>query len=355
MSIREETLARETHPRPPRVASRLSRAARGLPWQAVLAGPIVALATVIWALIATHQAHVPFRDPDHVAALYLVLVAAGVVLLATLDIALRAGRPLSRASMARVRRERWRPARIFAASVALISFYASYMAYRNLKAIVPLLRPGENFDKPLAELDRDLFFGHDPAALLHALPGQWAITHFLSTFYVAFIVFLPLSLAIALVFASNLRGSLFFATALSANWILGALTYFWLPSLGPIYADPGAFAHLPVSETTHLQATLLDQRVAFLADPVSSTPQAIAAFASLHVSMSLTAAISAHLFGLGRKLKIALWIWVAITLLDTIYLGWHYVVDDFGGVAITLLALLIARVLTGVDPRVRSA
>jgi membrane-associated phospholipid phosphatase len=351
MSSRPETLVA---PRS-RVGARLSRALAGLPWRAVLAGPLVALATIVWALVATHDARVPFRDPDHVAALYLVLVAAGVVLMAAVDVAIRAGRPLSRAAMARVRRERWTPARIFATSTALVSFYASYMAYRNLKAIVPLLRPDVNYDQPLAELERDLFFGHDPAALLHALPGQWVTTHFLSTFYVAFIVFLPLSLAIALVFASNLRASLFFATALSANWILGALTYFWLPSLGPIYAFPEWFAHLPVSQTTHLQETLMDQRVAFLADPVSSTPQAIAAFASLHVSMSLTAAISAHLFGLGRKLKIALWIWVAITLLDTIYLGWHYVLDDVAGVAITVVALALAWALTGVNPRARSA
>jgi PAP2 superfamily len=353
MSSRPETLVAPR--RGGRAFPRLGRLRRGLPGRAVLAGPIVALATVVWALIATHEARVPFRDPDHVAALYFVLVAAGVVLLAAVDVALRAGRPLSRAAMARVRRERWTPARSVAALVALISFYASYMAYRNLKAIVPLLRPDENFDKPLAELDRDLFFGHDPAALLHALPGQWAITHFLSTFYVAFIVFLPLSLAIALVFASNLRASLFFATALSANWILGALSYFWLPSLGPIYADPGAFADLPVSQTTHLQQMLLDQRIAFLADPVHATPQAIAAFASLHVSMSLTAAIAAHLFGLGRRLRVALWIWVAITLLDTIYLGWHYVLDNVGGVAITVLALVIAWALTGVNPRARPA
>ena len=31
------------------------------------------------------------------------------------------------------------------------------------------------------------------------------------------------------------------------------------------------------------------------------------------------------------------------------YLGWHYVVDDIGGVAIAALALAIARVITGFD------
>jgi hypothetical protein len=350
MSTRPGTLT--TLRRPARASARRAAA---LPWRPVLAGPIVALTTFVAALIATHHVRVPFRDPDHVAALYLALVGAGVVLLAALDVAIRAGRRPTRAALAHVRRERWTPARAFAVGLALVSFYVSYMAYRNLKAVVPLLRPGDLFDVQLGEIERDVLGGHDPAALLHSIPGTAVWTPVLSTAYVAFIVFLPLSLAVALVFTSKLRGALFFATALSLNWILGAASYLLLPSLGPIYADPGLFANLPHSEATHLQAMLMDDRIAFLKDPVSATPQAIAAFASLHVSMSLTAAICAHLLGVGRKLKIALWIWVGLTVLDTIYLGWHYVLDDIGGVAIALIALGLARVLTGVRPRARSA
>jgi hypothetical protein len=312
----------------------------------VIAGPLVAAVTVLVALVATQWAHVPFRDPDHVAALYLALVGCGVAIMVLLDVAIRAGGP-SRAAMRRVRRERWTLARGVAVGTALVGFYVSYMAYRNLKAVVPLLRPDVLFDRRLAELDRSLFAGHDPAALLHSALGTGITTQILSAGYVAFIVFLPLSLALALVFLPNLRAGLFFATALSLNWLIGAGSYFLLPSLGPIYFDPAAFAHLPHSEVTHLQQVLLDQRVAFLAHPTTATPQAIAAFASLHISMSLTAALAAHLLGLGRRLKIALWIWFALTTLDTIYLGWHYVLDDVGGVAITVGALALARALTG--------
>ena len=238
-----------------------------------------------------------------------------------------------------------------AAGIALVSFYVTYMAYRNLKAIVPLLRPGDLFDRQLADLDRAMFAGHDPAALLHTVLGIGIPTHILSTAYAAFIVFLPLSLAVALVFSPDLRAGLFYATALSANWVLGAASYFLLPSLGPIYFEPSAFAELPYSEVTRLQDMLLDQRVDFLAHPVTATPQSIAAFASLHISMSLTAALAAHLLGLGRRLKIGLWIWFALTVLDTVYFGWHYVLDDVGGVAIAVGALAIARALTGINPR----
>src|SRR3954471_21745803 len=349
--------------------SRLGAPTRPAPrWRGLLAGPLVAALTVLVALVATHRAGVPLRDPDHVAALYLALVGCGVALLVGLDIAIRAGRRArtlrpSRGAQRRVRRGRWTPPRAatpggrgeggtprrgLAVGSALIGFYVTYMAYRNLKAIVPLLRPGELFDHQLADLDRDLFFGHDPAALLHTMLGTGFVAHILSTFYVAFIVFLPLSLAIALVFARQLQAGLFYATALSINWVLGAASYFLLPSLGPVYAEPGDFARLPPSEVTHLQHVLVDQRVAFLGDPVTATPQSIAAFASLHISMSLTAALAAHLLGAGRRLKIALWVWVACTTLATVYLGWHYVLDDLGGIVIAVAALALARLLTGV-------
>jgi membrane-associated phospholipid phosphatase len=173
----------------------------------------------------------------------------------------------------------------------------------------------------------------------------------LSTFYVAFIVFLPLSLGLALVFAHRLEVSLFYAAALSINWILGAASYFMLPSLGPAYADEAMFSALPHTEVTHLQQMLLDDRTGYLANPATGTPQAIAAFASLHIAMSFSAVLAAHLLQLGRRVKIALWAWLAITFVGTIYLGWHYVVDDLAGLAIGALAMVLARALTGFDPR----
>ena len=322
----------------------------------MLAGPGVAAVTVVAALVATDAVGLPLRDPDHVAALYLALVGFGTVVLVGLDVVVRAGLrsgsfPPSRAAMRLVRRERWTLRAGIAAGSALVGFYATYLAYRNLKSVVPLIRPGELFDRQLASLDRDLFGGNDPAALLHTLLGTGLPTHVLSTAYVAFIVFLPLTIGLALVFCRDLQAGLFYTTAQSINWVLGIASYFLLPSLGPIYVDPGAFAALPPSEVTHLQNVLLDQRVDFLRDPSTATPQSIAAFASLHISMSFTAALAAHLLALGRRLQIALWVWFTLTTLGTIYLGWHYVLDDLAGVILGAMALALARALTGIDLR----
>jgi hypothetical protein len=325
-------------------------------WRLILSTPAVALFTLIVALVATAKAGFTFRDPDHIAALYVVEVGAGVALLVCLDIFLRArklngGRRPSMDDMRRVREERWTAKRGAAVAVAIVSFYLTYLAYRHLKASLPLLRPGDLFDAELLDADRALFLGNDPATLLHDLLGTGISAHLLSGFYVAFIVFLPLSLGLALVFAERLQVSLFYATALSINWILGAASYYLLPALGPIYFDPGLFAALPDTEVANLQGILMEDRVGFLADPDTGTPQAIAAFASLHIAMSFTALLAAYMLGLARWVKQALWAWLVITFIATIYLGWHYVLDDIAGLFIGALALVLARAVTGFDPR----
>src|SRR4029078_10218563 len=174
------------------------------------------------------------------------------------------------------------------------------MAYRNLKAVVPLVRPDDLFDRQLADWDRALFGGLAPATLLHSLRARGLAPQVLSTFYVAFILFLPLTIGVTLVFSRDLRAPLYYTTAQSINWLIGAGSYFLWPALGPAYAEPSQFAGLPHSEVTHLQGVLLDQPLRFLHDPAGVAPQAIAAFASLHISMSFTAAVAAQLLGLGK-------------------------------------------------------
>jgi PAP2 superfamily len=322
----------------------------------LIAGPVVALVSLLAAVITTNAAGLPLRDPDHVAGRRLAMVLGLVALLIALDVLVRArlrsrtGRP-SRAAIASVWRERWTLPRGVAVGSALISFYVTYLAYRNLKSVVPLIRPGDLFDRQLADLDRSLFGGHDPAALLHELLGTGVGAHFMSGAYMIFFAFIPGTLAIAVVFARNLQPGLFYVTAQSINWLLAAGSYFLLPSLGPVYLEPSVFADLPRTAVGQLQELLLDQRIDFLRDPAGGAAQSIGAFSSLHVSFFFTAALTAHLLGLARPLRIGAWVLLGLTTAATIYLGWHYVLDDFAGVVLGAIAILLARALTGLDLR----
>jgi len=323
--------------------------------RSVLAGPAVAVVTLIAAAVATRAAGVPFRDPEYAVGHRLALMGCVVALLVVLDVVVRAGSRSQRltpslAAMRSVRRERWTLRRAVAVASALISFYVTYLAYRNLKSIVPLLRPGELFDRQLAEVDRGLFGGHDPATLLHTLLGTGIAAEVLSVVYYAFFFFVPVSLALGLVFAARPQGGIFYALALSIDWGLGAASYYLLPALGPVYT--AGFADLPATETSHLQAVLIRQRVGFLIDPAAAgAHQGIAAFASLHTAIIFTAAVAAHMWGLGRRLRIGLWVLCGLTVVATVYLGWHYVVDDLAGAVIGTMALALAQGLTGFEPR----
>jgi PAP2 superfamily len=310
------------------------------PWRAIAAGPAVALVTLVAALIVTGQAGVPLRDPNGVSVARFTSAAALVAVLIVLDIAFRGGL------------RRWTPVRMLAVVSALVSFYVTYLAYRNLKSVVPLIRPDHLFDRGLADLDRSLFLGHDPATVLHSVLGTGISAHALSSVYEGFFLFIPVVLAGALVVLPGLKAGLFVTTALALNWTLAAASYFVLPSLGPVYYEPVHFAALPFTGVSRLQDLLLDARVEFLQDPsAGGGAQSIGAFASLHVSIFFTVALATVLLGLHRLVKVPVWILFALTVTATIYFGWHYILDDIAGMGIAVTALALARVLVGIDLR----
>jgi len=341
----------------PGVAAMPAAARARTPWRCVVAGPVIALVAVVACVVATRAGGVPIRDPKHVTLTRLLLATGFVVASAAIDAAIRGCRrsrrmPPSGSELLAAWRERWTGQRVLAVGITLVSFFVTYGAYRNLKSVVPLIRPGALFDRQLANLDRSVLGGSAPAALLHDLLGTGVAAHVLSAVYMLFFAFIPISLALALVFVSDLRAALLYTTALSANWLLAAASYYLIPSIGPFQADPAAFATLPATAVSELQALMVDERAAFLRDPaLPGAAQSIGAFASLHVSIWATAALAAHLLGLGRLVRVAAWALVLLTVTATVYFGWHYLADDVAGAVIAATALAVARAATGFDPR----
>src|SRR3712207_530711 len=118
-------------------------------------------------------------------------------------------------------------------------------------------------------LERD-FFGDHPATILHEILGTGFAAHVLSTVYLLFLTFVPISIGFALVWSTDTATGLWWVSALSLNWVLGALSYFLIPSLGPAFAAPELFAALPETGASSLQQALLDSRRAFLHSPIAS-------------------------------------------------------------------------------------
>jgi hypothetical protein len=158
----------------------------------------------------------------------------------------------------------------------------------------------------------------------------------------------PISVGVTLVWSTDRASALWWVSVLSISWVLGALSYFLVPSMGPAFVDPQLFSTLPHTPTTALQQSLLEERNTFLASPVASGAlQSIAAFASLHIAIVFAGALMTHLLRAPRPMRIAMWLYLALTFPATIYFGWHYVIDDLAGFVIGFVAVYLGAVLTG--------
>lgn len=317
-----------------------------------LAGIGLAVLTVVFS----RMEDIPIQDPDNVIPGYIRFpaIALGVIALDIFPRAfLAAGRP-RRGWLAKVGtgvrsvlRERWPLSHWVFALNGVVAWYLSYAAFRNVKNMAPFVHDRQ-YDNPLADLDKFLFAGHDPAAILHAWFGTGLAAHFFSAVYIAWIALVPVSIAIALVWTRAARAGEWYVTAVAVDWALGAVLYVLVPTVGPIYSDPGTFSSLPETYVSRLQESMWDDRVAVMADPVGAgTLQTIAAFASLHVGIMVTICLIVHLVRLPRWVRVSSWIFLALTVLATVYLGWHFFVDVIGGAALGAFAVWIAGLATG--------
>jgi PAP2 superfamily len=237
-------------------------------------------------------------------------------------------------------RRRWPRERVVLVLSGLLAYYLVYACYHNLKSWNVFNHPR---DGALVRLDSWLFFGHSPAVLLHDLLGQHLAAYVLAVIYESFGYLVTITVVAILVFARPIRDAYVFVASSLWIWILGVGSYYLVPSLGPFWAARDEFAALPHTMVSTNQELYLAQRTYVLQHPQASDAFAqIAAFASLHVGVTCMFVLLAHYFGMHR-VTIALTIYLAATCVATIYLGWHYVVDDIAGIVLAIIAVSFGR------------
>ncbi|MCU1634353.1 MAG: Inositol phosphorylceramide synthase [Micrococcaceae bacterium] len=289
----------------------------------------------------------PLRDPDGFLGpsyVRLPLILMAMIFVDVVPRTLLERPPMRNAHhlVAAEFRRRWPVERLVTTSVGLLTFYLAYVSYRNMKSFLPFVRD-RVVDPLLQESDRWLTGGVHPGDALQQILGTGVSAHVLSAVYLSYLIFVPLSVAAALVWSRQLSQGAWYVSALAFNWILGAASYYVLPSLGPIFVEPAHFTDLPDTAVTNLGESLYRNRVRVLSDPYATeSVHGIAAFVSLHVSVTFTAALVAHLIRLPVVLRAMLWIYVLLTALATVYFGWHYLVDVVAGVALGAFATWLA-------------
>ena len=322
------------------------------------AGLVMALATVLIAAVED----LPILDPDSFIPGYIrfPLIVLGGVLLDIVPRALWRARREPFTLVARWRdvvAERWTKPQVKFALHGVGAWYLTYAAFRNIKSMAPFVNE-RLYDIDLGRIDRFLFLGHEPAQLLHDVMGTGWAAHVMSGVYMVWIVMVPVTIAIALVWTRHTRAGSWYVTAVAFDWMLGAATYLLLPTVGPIYSDPDTFSMLPTTYVSELQSSMLADRQAVVADPwLADTLQTIAAFASLHVGIMVTICLIVEYVGLARWIRVGAWVFLALTVLATVYLGWHFFVDTLAGAALGSATVWMAAMATGnhvgLRPRLR--
>ncbi len=317
-------------------------------------GVCLSIVVGLTAVVASQLLDVPLRDPDgflgpayvRLPLIGLMFFAAGIIP-AAIRRGWRDGISGVFTAFRTIIRDDWSFKRVGYIATGLVMFYVCYVSYRNLKSDLPLIRKGVLFDTDMLRFDHYLFFSHNPAEVLHNFLGTGIAAQVLATAYVAYLPLIPLTLGAFLVWGKDLSLGAWYATALSLNWVLGVVSYYSLPTLGPAFAQSSMFQDLPVTGVTALQRGLFRAGAGFKEDPGGSSTYGIAGFASLHVSVVVTACIFFERSGQKLILRILAWVFLVMTVLATIYFGWHYLADDVAGAFIGWLSVSVGAWASG--------
>lgn len=215
--------------------------------------------------------------------------------------------------------------------VVLLLSGANMIAFMWVKPLLNYLVPF-GADPLLADLDRLLFFGHEPWSGLQilAFPGAGIIYHPL--WFVAIVTSL---LLVAKASPSPERSAVL--VCYFALWSLaGPIIHMLLPAAGPIFYERlgygDRFASINYGPETREVA---DYLWSIYASKSFGSGSGISAMPSMHVTMSTWTVIATQaLAPRYRWLAAAFW---ALILALSVALGWHYVVDGIVGAIAALL------------------
>jgi PAP2 superfamily len=315
----------------------------------------IALTMSLLAILAAWHLDRGLADPDGFlgpAWVRLPMLVGGAFAADLLPRTLWASRfrPKLMPEMMRARiREHWTRDRAVLVVTGVVTFYLTYVSYRNLKSFLPALFGDRNYDRELFIMDRALFLGHPPAVILHNVLGTDVLAHFLSTIYLWFLPLVPLALTAWLVWSRTVAFGYWFATSQCLAWTLGTASYYALPTLGPGFEYSWLYQNLAPTASSQLMEALINGRHDVNTDVLQGAVQSVAGFASLHCAITMLVALMAHATLRSRLIPRLLWANFAVTVVATLYFGWHYVADDVAGIVIALFSFYVGGVVSGVS------
>lgn len=209
----------------------------------------------------------------------------------------------------------------------------------NLRHIVPYVNQGL-YDGYLVSLEEFLFAGK--------LPSVWMINIFgsssalmMNDIYRLFYPYLSIIIFTFVLSRDRLFSQQFFISFVII-WMVGIVVTCIFPTWGPCFFRPQLFATLPETTMTQMQQGLWQMKQHLELNPLSTNgAYLISAMPSLHVCVVALGSI--YLIKMSRILCFLSWIFTVLTIVSTLYFGWHYLFDDLAAIAIAYLAFWISR------------
>jgi hypothetical protein len=120
-----------------------------------------------------------------------------------------------------------------------------------------------------------------------------------------------------------------FFTSFVLLWFATILVIYSFPTLGPCFYVPEYFAEIPACKVTDMQTMLWEHKLFLDKFPKHEEGiYAISGLPSLHLAVPILGALYFRHF--SRFLACLSWLFVGVTIVTTLYFGWHYFLDDVG-------------------------
>jgi membrane-associated phospholipid phosphatase len=216
-----------------------------------------------------------------------------------------------------------------------------FVEFALLKNLIPLVN-SRVYDDWFIAADRLVCAGVSCPELLHSWLGtSLTMLEYVSGHYFGYYTYMSLVVFLFVVCASRTLAHQFLC-AFVTLFLFGTFVIYLAPTWGPVYYYPEPFEFMRGSAMSGLQQNLWDMKHILEQDRSNAGAVfMISGFPSLHVAVVTLGSI--YLARIHPLLALISWGFCVLTINSTIYLGWHYLLDDVGALALVWIALLVGR------------
>jgi hypothetical protein len=242
----------------------------------------------------------------------------------------------------------------FATGVGLLAAMMVFQgAFTSIKTALPLWQGGFPYDLTQADIDRALHFGVDPWRYLLAIGGndvirslaEWNYNQGWFVFCYATLFFIAVSPKAAAI-RSRYLTSYMLVWIIVGNVLAGLFLSAGPAFYGFVTGDTARFgeqlAFLAASgDGAHSAARVQAYLWNFYASGSGGLGSGISAFPSMHVGLVTLNAL--FVFEASRKWGLVAFAYVGIVLVSSVYLAWHYAIDGYAAILVTVMTYLAVR------------